>query len=124
MDDSNPRLLELTADSMLQLTTEDAGKILSANRGEVMAAALALLDQAIRCEPLNVRLLIKAARLASNPDEKRGLGQPGLGWLYLQKAAATLARLEETSSISGPRTRLFLACIERRTPEPSQEKNF
>eukprot|EP01043_Picozoa_sp_COSAG02_P063515 COSAG02_NODE_9028_length_2356_cov_2.214001_2_plen_478_part_01 len=97
---SNARLLELTADSMLQLSTEAEREGAAAATGRDTrgpAAALSLLIEASSLEPLNTRLHLKVARLAAS----QALGQTGVAWKYLQAAMSTLRELEERRTITG-----------------------
>jgi hypothetical protein len=83
---------------MLQLTDEQQR---GTGGSAAASTAMSMLGEASSQEPLNVRLLVKAARLAASPQRKQGLGQPERAWKYLQEAASTLARLEVMGAISG-----------------------
>jgi len=93
----NARLLELTADSILQLADEsDESRGQESTRMMERAEAAALLEQACVAEPLNIRLRIKVARLLAS------VARPERAWEQLANASATLSWLEtSTGSVTG-----------------------
>ena len=91
--DGSGRLLELTADTMLQLA--DSSTEGDQAKQEVAATALGMLGEACDAEPFNTRLLVKAARVAA-----KRLGRPDKAFQYLQEATRKLSVLEERGSIT------------------------
>lgn len=93
----NARLLELTADSVLQLSAQagkSTGQESVRNMNRVEAASL--LEQACVAEPLNIRLRIKTARILAS------VARIDRAWEQLENASTTLSWLETTiGSITG-----------------------